>query len=134
MKTLTRLALTVALAAASAGAPAAWVEIHKFDDGMRVFVDRATARRSGATAQATHLVRWGEAQVDEGLPPYRSTIVRSAYDCAGKREKYLASTSYAGPMGDGAEVLADEDEADAWYSISASSMEEKLWTLACAAK
>ena len=122
------------LALVSITARAEWTEIQKFDDGMRVFVDPASARRSGERAQVTHLVRWGEPQLDPDTPPYRSTIVRTAYDCVAKRERYLGSTSYAGTMGDGAKVVEDDDEAEAWYSISEASMEDKLWKIACAAR
>jgi len=133
MKMMKRFAACLTLAAFSGVALAGWVEIEKFEDGIRVFADAATARRSGDTAQIQHLVRWAEPQVEPGLLPYLSTRVLAAYDCAGKRERYLASTSYAGTMGDGARISADDNEADAWYSISASSMEEKLWKIACAA-
>ena len=122
------------LALVSITACAEWTEIQKFDDGMRVFVDQASAQRSGENAQVTHLVRWGEPQLDPGSPAYRSTIVRTTYDCVAKREKYLGSTSYVGTMGDGAKVSEDDDEAEGWYSISEASMEDKLWKIACAAK
>jgi hypothetical protein len=134
MKTLKCFVAGLTLAAFSGAALAEWVEIEKFDDGIRVFADAATARHSGDTAQLEHLVRWAEPQVEPGLPPYLSTRVLAAYDCAGKRERYLASTSYAGTMGNGAKIVADDSEAEDWYSISASSMEEKLWKIACAAK
>ena len=81
-------------------------------------------------AEILHLVRWAEPQVDPGLPPYLSTVVRTAYDCTGKKERYLASTSYAGNLGNGATVVADEDAAEGWSSISEDSMEEKIWSLA----
>lgn len=131
MKTTKRWALTLLLALASARALAEWTEIQKFDDGMRVYVDRATVRRTGDTAQLLHLVRWGEPQLEPGSPNYLSTIVRSAYDCIGKREKYLASTSYTGTMGNGNKVISDEDEVENWYSISEASLEDKLWQVAC---
>ncbi len=135
MKTMKRCALVLLLTALSGSALAEWVEIEKFDDGMRVFVDRATAGRNGDTAQVLHLVHWGEPQeVEPGQPKYLSTIVRTAYDCVGKREKYQASTSYAGPMGNGAKVSSDEDEVENWYSISESSLEDKLWKIACGTK
>jgi hypothetical protein len=131
MKTTKRFVLTLALALLNGAALAEWVEIEKFEDGIRVFVERSGVRRSGDKAQLEHLVRWSEPQRDEGLPPYLSTTVRTAYDCIGKREKYLSSTSYAGAMGNGAEVVADDNEAQGWYSISELSMEEKLWKIAC---
>ena len=131
MKTPIRFALTLALVLLNGAALAEWVEIEKFEDGIRVFVERSSVRRSGDKAQLEHLVRWSEPQRDEGLPPYLSTTVRTAYDCIGKREKYLSSTSYAGAMGNGAEVVADDNEAQGWYSISESSMEDKLWQIAC---
>lgn len=134
MKTKKRFILTLVLAVLSSNVLAEWIEIEKFEDGMRVFVDKATARRSGDTAQVLHLVRWAEPQVEPGQPNYLSTVVRTSYDCIGKREKYLASTSYAGPMGNGAEVIADEDEVEIWYSISESSLEDKLWKVACGPK
>ena len=131
MKTMKRFALTLALALLNGAALAEWVEIEKFEDGIRVFVDRTSLRRSGDMAQLEHLVRWSEPQRDEGLPAYLSTIVRTAYNCTSKREKYLSSTSYAGAMGNGAKVVADDNEAQGWYSISESSMEDKLWKIAC---
>lgn len=134
MKTTKRLALALAFAVLSGSVLAEWVEVEKFDDGMRVFVDKATARRSGDTAQVSHLVRWGEPQVEPGYPNYLSTIVRTSYDCIGKREKYLASTSYTGTMGNGTKVISDEDEVENWYSISESSLEDKLWKIACGIK
>lgn len=134
MNTTKRWALSLFLASVSASALAEWTEIEKFDDGMRVFVDPATVRRTGDTAQLLHLVRWGEPQLEPGSPNYLSTVVRTAYDCLGKREKYLASTSYSGTMGNGSTVISDEDEVENWYSISASSLEEKLWKVACAIK
>jgi hypothetical protein len=136
MKTTKQFSLILALglAVVSSTALADWIEIEKFDDGMRVFVDRTTARRSGDTARVTHLVRWGEAQRDPGNPPYLSTVVQTAYDCVAKGEKYLSSTSYAGAMGNGAIVVSDEDEVNDWYSISESSMEDELWKIACAAR
>jgi hypothetical protein len=134
MKTTKQLSLLLMLAALSGGVMAEWSEIEKFEDGMRVFVDKSTARKTGDVGQVTHLVRWSEPQVEDGFPPYLSTTVNTAYDCVGKREKYLASTSHAGPMGNGAKVLSDSNEAENWYSISESSMEEKLWKIACGVK
>ena len=113
------------------GAQAAWDEIERYDDGTRIFTDRQRISRDGNIAQLSHLVRWGEPQVDPGQPPYRSTLVRTAFDCAEKRQRYLGSTSYSGTMGDGATVVSDEDEEEDWDTVSDGSMEEKLWRTAC---
>lgn len=131
MKKNTRLMAALTLAMLSAFAHAEWQEIERFEDNTRIYVDPKTVQREGTIAQILHLVRWGEPQVDAGLPPYLSTVVRTAYDCAGKKERYLASTSYAGNLGNGATVVADEDEAEGWSSISEDSMEEKIWRVAC---
>lgn len=128
---IVRRHLALALAIVCGAAHAAWTEISRFDDGMRIYVDRSSVRRDGDTAEVMHLVRWAEAQQDEGLPAYHSTVVRTLYDCKGKRERYLESTSFAGPMGDGAAVVADENAVEGWYSISEASMEDKLWSIAC---
>ena len=123
------------LAALSSNAFGAWQEIEKFEDGMRIFVDQSTAHRTGDLAEVHHLVRWSEPQKEEELPPYLSTVVRVSYNCVSRLEKYAGSTSYAGPMGNGAEVTSDDDEDSArWYTISESSMEDKLWRIACDAK
>lgn len=121
----------LALPLASPWACAEWQEIAKFDDGMRVYVDRATVRRAGDTAEVQHLVRWAEPQEEEGQAAYRSTVVRTVYDCVNKRERYLSSLSFSGPMGNGIKVAADGQEVDRWYTISEASMEEKLWKVAC---
>lgn len=134
MKKTRQIVSALALALLCATAHAEWTEIQTFEDGMRVFVDNGTPHRNGDIAVLSHLVRWAEPQEDEGIHPYRSTIVRNSYDCAGKHEKYLGSTSYAESMGNGAKVTADDNEAESWYSISEGSMEEKLWKIACQAK
>lgn len=127
-----QFALVLSLSVLSTPALSAWVEIEKFDDGTRAFVDKATIQKTVDTAQMLHLVRWVEPQIEEGMLPYLSTVVRTSYDCREKREKYLGSTSYADPMGIGTQVLVEEaDEETKWLSISEGSMEEKLWKLAC---
>ena len=134
MKTSKHFFLVVALLTLSGMAQAEWLEIEKFEDGMRIYVDRTTAQRDGDLAEVLHLVRWAEAQTGEEHPPYLSTVVRTTYHCVDKLEKYQSSVSYAGAMGNGAKVTADDNEAEVWYSISEGSMEEKLWKLACERK
>ena len=131
MKNLRRIAGVLAMLLVSLAVRAEWQEISRFDDGMRVYVDRASVRRDGDTGQVLHLVRWAEPQEEEGQPAYRSTVVRTVYDCANKRERYLSSLSFTGPMGDGIKVAADGQEAERWYTISEASMEDALWKLAC---
>ena len=126
-----RQIIALALSIGCVSAAAEWTEIDRFEDNTRIYVDRSTAKRDGDIGQVQHLVRWGEPQADPGQAPYLSTLVRTAYDCAGKREKYLASSSFADTMGKGERVIWDEDEAPNWASISDGSMEEKLWKIAC---
>ncbi len=131
MKTTPRFWLATLFAMLPLTAFADWNEISSFDDGMRVFVNTGTVERIDEIAVVSHLVRWGEPQKSDEEAVYRSTIVRTRYDCANKLERYLGSVSYAGPMGNGDVVISDEDEADKWYTISDGSMEEKLWSVAC---
>ena len=131
MKTTPRFWLATLFAMLPLIAFADWNEISSFDDGMRIFVNPATVERIDEIAVVSHLVRWGEPQKSDEEAVYRSTIVRTRYDCANKLERYLGSVSYAGPMGNGDVVISDEDEADKWYTISDGSMEEKLWSVAC---
>ena len=131
MKTTPRFWLATLFAILPLTAFADWNEISSFDDGMRVFVNTGTVERIDEIAVVSHLVRWGEPQKSDEEAVYRSTIVRTRYDCANKLERYLGSVSYAGPMGNGDVVISDEDEADKWYTISDGSMEEKLWAVAC---
>ena len=131
MKTTPRFWLATLFAILPLTAFADLNEISSFDDGMRVFVNTGTVERIDEIAVVSHLVRWGEPQKSDEEAVYRSTIVRTRYDCANKLERYLGSVSYAGPMGNGDVVISDEDEADKWYTISDGSMEEKLWSVAC---
>lgn len=131
MKTTPRFWLATLFAVIPLSAWAGWAEVSTFDDGMRVYVNAATVERADDLAVVSHLVRWGEPQKSDEGAVYLSTIVRTRYDCARKLERYLGSTSYAGPMGNGDVVISDEDEADKWYTISDGSMEEKLWSVAC---
>lgn len=131
MKKTVKLALALLLVVSNTGALAEWTAVEKFEDNTEVFADPTSAQRSGDLAQLRHLVRWGEPQADDGYPPYRSTVVRMAYDCRTRKEKYLASISYAGATGDGERIVSDENEAESWTGVSDASMEEKLWTIAC---
>jgi predicted ribosomally synthesized peptide with SipW-like signal peptide len=124
-------ALALLLALSSGAASAAWTEIETFEDGMRVFADPASVKRRGDTASLEHLVRWPQPQLEPAQPPYLSTKVLTDYDCVGKRERYRSSISYAGSMANGARVAIDDNAAEGWDPISAASMEEKLWQLAC---
>ena len=128
--------LVLLLLATAGVAHAEWsdsAEIALYEDGTRVYVDPAGALEAADadTAELMHLVRWGESQQDEGLPAYRSTVVRSAYHCGQKLERYLSSKSYGGSMGDGPRVQIDDHAAESWTTISPGSMEEKLWAVAC---
>lgn len=134
MKNLKCLVGVLALFLGCPVALAEWREIAQFDDGMRVYVDRQTARRDGDLAEVQHLVRWAEPQQEEGQAPYRSTVVRTLYDCVNKRERYLSSLSFSGAMGSGIKVAADGQAVEHWYSISEASMEEALWKVACQAR
>lgn len=133
MKNLSARLFSLLLFAFAGAAHADWIEITLYDDGTRVFAEPASVGKGADadTAELTHLVRWAAPQQDDGLPAYRSTVVRSAYHCGEKLERYLSSKSYAGSMGDGPRVQIDETAAERWTTISAASMEEKLWAIAC---
>ena len=51
MKLMKRITLISAFVALSGGVQAEWLEIYKFEDGMRVFVDRTTVSRSAGIAE-----------------------------------------------------------------------------------
>ncbi|MBV5337150.1 MAG: hypothetical protein J0653_04045, partial [Deltaproteobacteria bacterium] len=70
MDTINRVVLALFLLMFSAAGYAEWSEIEKFEDGMLVFVDPGSVRRTGDTARVTHLVRWAEPQREPGQPPY----------------------------------------------------------------
>ena len=123
--------MLMSLPTLAAGQVVHWLEVDRLDDGIRIFADLASLTRVDDTAELRHLVRWGEPQIDPDVPAYLSTTVQSHYHCTEKLEKYLASTSYTGAMGDGQAVLVDTRAASTWTSISADSMEEKLWKIAC---
>ena len=66
MKHFYRTLLIFVLAGCFGTARAEWVEIERFEDGMRVYVDAATARREGDLGEVRHLVNWGEPQEEPG--------------------------------------------------------------------
>ena len=71
MKHFYRTLLIFVLAGCFGTARAEWVEIERFEDGMRVYVDAATARREGDLGEVRHLVNWGEPQEEPGQAAYR---------------------------------------------------------------
>ena len=50
-------------------ARAEWREIERFEDGMRIYADRAGVQREGDVAHLSHLVRWGSRRKSQGSRP-----------------------------------------------------------------
>ena len=128
-----QLALALVLAAFSASATAGWERVggNKEGRGFYTYVDRTTIRKSGGKVKMWVLINYKSAQKDPpDLKSYLSSKGQVECDCKGEHIRTLAISFYSRRSGGGAVVYSTSDP-DEWQRISADSIGETLWKVAC---
>lgn len=97
--------------------------------GTDIYVAHSTIRRSGTLARMADLFDFKTTRTFEG-GAYLSARNQGEYDRAGARRRTLATTGFAGHMGQGAVVVSDPS-ATAWQAVGPSGPLHDIWKVAC---
>jgi hypothetical protein len=128
---MTRPLLITLLVLCSAPAYAEWVAVGTADDGMTVYADPDTIRRTWDLVKMEALYDFKTIRTVEGNP-YLSYKVQREYDCAEERIRYLAFTFFSGNMGSGKVVPTTSDEQQKSEPVQPDSIGLTLLKAACA--
>jgi hypothetical protein len=108
-----------------------WVEAARNEEeGVRVFADIHSVRRTGDTARMRDTTTFKIPQVLEGQR-YSSEVAVSEYDCRNRRWRGLEYAFYSDDLGQGEVVYADDGVRGSWSAVAPGSVPEALWKLAC---
>jgi surface-adhesin protein E len=120
--------LTIFLLLLSSSAWAGWKSIGEDDAGI-TYVDPAAVVRTGNTAKLWSMLDYKSFQrmVEVG---YFSQKVQIEFDCAERKFRGLSVALHADHMGEGKAIYSDESPHE-WEPVSADSMSEILWKIAC---
>ena len=110
---------------------AEWVALGTTDDGMSIYADPGTIRRTGDLVKMEALYDFKTIRTVEGNP-YLSYKVQREYDCAEERIRYLAFTFFSGNMGSGKVVPTTSDEQQKSEPVQSDSIGLTLFKAACA--
>ena len=120
-----------ALGAAETAAAVQWTLLGSSvaNGGMDVYVAPETIRRSGDRARMAGLFDFKTRQVIEGKS-FLSARNEYEYDCARHRARMLATTGFAGRMGNGA-VVETSNEPFPWEAVGSNGPAFEHWQVAC---
>ena len=131
MARLSRRALALILALASADAAADWTAVGRANEIYAAFADRSSIRRHDDLVSMHGLYDFRKQDfTPEGRGLYSTAVLRE-YDCAGRRVRLLSSVDFAGHMGEG-EVASASDRSGRWEDVHAGGIDEEFWQFACA--
>ena len=131
---LTRLFLITFLVLSGGPVVAGWVPVEKKYQApglQTVYFDPGTIRRKGKRVQVRQLTdyKWMQGN-PRGTPRFLSTATHKELDCAAKRVRMLAFTTFPFHMGTGraAEEHVDKDN---WLPVRPQSIDQALWEVVC---
>ncbi len=122
------------LALASGGATAEWTLVGSTEGkgGVDYYIDRATLSKTGNTVQLWMMEDYKVAQTFSGKT-FLSAKLQHEYDCKDSQRRTLQSSLYSGWKGGGTVVLFGTNPAP-WRPVSAGTVGETLWKMACGKK
>jgi len=109
--------------------PKTWKEFGEAD-GMSLFIDRSAFRRTGSVARVRVMFDFTKPRSHaDDVPPIRSQVVVSEYDCEKKLRRLISMVNYSGQRGTGqvTEILSASDAP-----FTASSGEDEFVENVCA--
>ncbi|WAW09832.1 hypothetical protein NB640_11510 [Oxalobacter vibrioformis] len=135
MKKILAIAIGVFCVNAWAAGPASdWTHV-KTITGGNIYLNKKTMEQEGAYKKAWVMIEMTEPMVVNHKDNLvKSFMVLRAYDCEGKKEKFISQAGYAGSMGTGKEMLSDTATKDEWKAIVPGSSQEAIIKAVCAAK
>jgi hypothetical protein len=120
--------LAIFLLLVSSAAWADWKSVGE-DSVAAVYADPTTIVRTGSTAKLWSLLDYKDVQrmVEVG---YLSQKALVEYDCAKRKARNLSFALHADHMGEG-KVIYQDTSPNQWEPVSAGSISETLWNVAC---
>lgn len=125
------LCFGLVLAALGGSAAAAWEPVGTGDDGMVVYADRATIRKSGDVVKMWVLLDYKTAQKDDSGKPYLSAKLLHDYDCKDERGRTIYYSLHAGQRATGILLYSEVRRDSEWLPSSRAIIGETLWKIAC---
>jgi hypothetical protein len=100
------------------------------------YVDKSTARRSGAIAKMWVLSDFFEAQTNSDGTKFKSDKTRFAFNCLEETVVSIAMTQYSRSMGEGEVVWSNTRKESnwEWNSVVPGSSGEVMFKIACGKK
>jgi hypothetical protein len=127
---MSRLLMPILLLTLSvSSAWAEWTEIGGTDDGMTVYIDYATIRRTGNLVEFWRLFDLKTTQKLVGVR-FLSSKSQWQYDCLEKQEQGLAFTYFSKNMGKGVVVYSFSDPGR-WEPVAPESIGETIFNIVC---
>ena len=120
------------LAALSGVAVADWKIVGTTESGTDIYVDHATITKSGNTVTLWMLEDRKKAETFAGKT-FLSAKLQYEYDCKDNQRRVLQSSLYSGQKAGGNNVQTGT-KTGSWRPISAGTVSEMMWKLACGKK
>jgi hypothetical protein len=127
---MSRLLMPILLLTLSvSSAWAEWTEIGGTDDGMSVYIDYATMRRTGNLVEFWRLIDLKTTQKLIGVR-FLSGKSQWQYDCLEEQERGLAFTYFSRNMGKGVVVSSFSDPGK-WQPVAPASIGASIFKIVC---
>ncbi|MEO8441997.1 MAG: surface-adhesin E family protein [Betaproteobacteria bacterium] len=134
MTTITRLICGLLLATLAGGAGAAWERVGVTDDGMVIYADPATLKKTDEIVKMWGLLDYKTPEKDGAGKPYSSVKLLQEFDCKSAQGRTRYFSFHAGPMGTGLLVHSEMRATSEWLPANRARPGELLWKFACGKK
>ena len=120
------------LATASGGVAAAWSLLGNTEGGADIYIDRATLSKSGHIVKVWIMEDYKGPRTFSGKT-FQSAKLQHEYDCKDRQRRTVQSTLHSAQKGNGA-VVQTGSQPTAWRPITANTVAETMWKMACGKK
>jgi hypothetical protein len=129
--TLTRWGCGLLLATLAGGAGAAWERAGATDDGMVIYADPATLKKTDDVVKMWSLLDYKTPEKDGAGKPYSSVKLLQEFDCEAAQGRTRYFSFHAGQMGTGQLVHSEMRTTSEWLPANRARPGELLWKFAC---
>ena len=126
---MSRILMLIVLMLSTGAVWAEWTEIGETDDGMTIYIDFSTIRRSGNFVEFWRLIDLKTTQKLVGVR-FLSNKSQWQYDCLEKQEKGMTFTYFSKNMGNGVVVDSYSNPAK-WESVEPESIHDAIFKIVC---
>ena len=120
------------LAATSGSVAAAWPLLGSTEGAADIYIDRATISKSGHTVKMWIMEDYKGPRTFSGKT-FQSAKLQQEYDCKDGQRRTVQSTLHSAQKGNGT-VVHTGSQPTAWRPITADTVAETMWKMACGKK